>query len=134
MNSVVVFERLLVQIWMDSSRGILVKNESTFKLPMKLLESCSTISVAKLNESLNVYLLVVNGSKIGTKYFASLCVSVCKANKIAMTGGYSLTHFLCTLQEHYSRSSSHWFQMSSCFPDILLESTSFLEILSMRFS
>ena len=29
-----------------ASRGVLVKRESTSKLPMKLLESCSTISVA----------------------------------------------------------------------------------------
>ena len=51
---------------------------------MKLLESCSTISVAKLNKSLTVYLLVVNGFKIGTKYFGSLYVGVCKADKIGL--------------------------------------------------
>ena len=36
------------------------------KLSMQLLESWPTISVAKLNESLTAYLLVVKGSKIGT--------------------------------------------------------------------
>ena len=51
---------------MASSGGMLVKNESMSKLSMELLESGSTISVAKLNESLTVYLLVVNGSKPGT--------------------------------------------------------------------
>ena len=46
---------------------------------MKLLENCSTISVAKLNESLTVYLLVVNGYKIGTEYFANSVL--CHENK-----------------------------------------------------
>ena len=73
-------KRSLVQILMVSSLGMLVKSESTSKLHMKLLEFCSTISVAKLNESLTVYLLLVNGSKIETKYFASFYVEVCKAN------------------------------------------------------
>ena len=51
-------KRLLVQISMVSSRGMLVKSESISKLPMKLPESCSRISVAKLNESFIVYLLM----------------------------------------------------------------------------
>ena len=67
--------RLLVQqISMVSSKGMLVKSESISKFSMKLLESCSTISVAKLNEYLTVYMLLVDGSKLGTKYFASLYV------------------------------------------------------------
>ena len=94
-------KRLLVQISMVSSRGMLVKSESISKLPMKLLESCSTISVANLNESLTVYLLVVNGSKIGTKYLASLYVGVCKADKIGLKGGQPSTHFSCILQDPY---------------------------------
>ena len=119
-------KRLLVQISMVSSRRMLVKRESISKLPITLLESCSTISVAKLNESFTVYLLVVNGSKIGTKFFANLYVSVCKADKIGLKGGQPSTYFLCTLQEphiipglttHYSRSSCHWFHLSSCFFD-----------------
>ena len=48
--------------------GMLVKSESISKLPIKSLESCSTISVVKLNESLTVYLLVVNGSKMTLKF------------------------------------------------------------------
>ena len=68
---------------MVSSRGMLVKNESTSKLPTKLLETCSTISVAKLT----VYLLLVNCSKIGTKHLGSLYVGVCKADKIGLKGG-----------------------------------------------
>ena len=52
---------------MVSSRRMLVKSESFHKLPMKLLESCPKISVAELNESLTLYLLLVNDCKIGTK-------------------------------------------------------------------
>ena len=92
-------KRLFVQISVVSSREMLVKNESISKFPMKLLEPCSTISLAKLNENLIVYLFLVNGSKIGTKYFASLYVGVCKADKIGLKGGQPLTRFLCTLQE-----------------------------------
>ena len=58
---------------MVSSRGMLVKNESVPKLPMKLLETFSTISVAKLNESLTLYLLVVNGSALNTSH---VCLEV----------------------------------------------------------
>ena len=47
---------------------------------MKLLKSCSTISGTKLSE----YLLLVNGCKIGTKYFASLYIGVCKADRIGL--------------------------------------------------
>ena len=35
-------KRLLVHIWMVSSSGMLVKSESMSKLPIRLLESCST--------------------------------------------------------------------------------------------
>ena len=66
---------------------MLVKSEPISKLQMKLLESCSTISVAKLNKSLTLHLLVVNGSKIGAKYFARLYVGVCKTDKIGLKGG-----------------------------------------------
>ena len=84
---------------MVPSRGMLVKSESISKLPMKLLESYSTISVANLNKSLTVYLLVVNDSKIGTKYFLSLYVGVSKADKIGLKGGQPSTCFLCSLQD-----------------------------------
>ena len=84
---------------MVSSWGTLVKSESISKFPVKLLETCSTISEAKSNKSLTLYLLLVNDSKIGTKYFANLYVGVCKADKIGLKGGQSSRHFLCTLQE-----------------------------------
>ena len=49
---------------------------------------------------MTVYLLVVNGSKIGTKYFASLYVGVCKANQISLKRAQH-RHFLWALQEPY---------------------------------
>ena len=111
------FKKILVQILIVSSRGILVKIESISKLPMKLLESCSTVPVAKLNESLTVYLLVVSGSKIGNINFASLNAGVCQADKISLKCGNPSTHIFMhfTRAIHYTRSSSHWFQMSLCF-------------------
>ena len=71
-------KRLLGQTSIVSSTEMLIKSESMSKLPMKLLEPCSTISVTELNKSLTVYLLVANGSKIGTKIFASLYVGALK--------------------------------------------------------
>ena len=113
---------------MVSSRGLLAKTESISKLPMKLLESCSTVSEAKLNESLTVYLLLVYGSKIGTKYFASLYVGVCKAGKIRLKGGQPSTYFLCTLQEPYIIPGlvPTVFRCLCVFSYMLLESISFL--------
>ena len=84
------------------------------KLPMKLLESWSKNSVAKLGDTLIVHLLVVMGFKIGTKNFASLCVRVRKADKIGLKSGKPSTHFFMhfTRTIHYSRSSFHCFEMS----------------------
>ena len=65
-----------------------------------MLESCSTISVAKLNESLTVHLLLVSGSKKGVKYFASLYVGVCEADKIGLKHGQLLAHFYALYKKH----------------------------------
>ena len=66
---------------------------------------------------LTVYLLVINDSKVGTRYFESLYVGACKADKIGLNGGELSTHFFLhfTRTIHYCRSSSHWFQIASCF-------------------
>ena len=120
--------RLLVQILMVPSRGILVKSGLMLKLPVKLLESCSKISVAKLNESLTVYLLVVNDSKRGSKNVASLYLGVCKADKIGLKGGKPSIHFLCSLQQpHITLGRVPSGSKCLCVSlDRLLESTSFL--------
>ena len=44
---------------------------------------------------------LVNGSKMGTKYFASLYVGAFKADKICLKGGQPSTLFLCPVQEPY---------------------------------
>ena len=121
-------KRLLVQISMVSSRGMLVKSESISKLPMKLLEYCSMIPVAELRKSLTVYLLVANSSKIGTRCYTSLYVVLCKADKIGLRGGQLSTHFLCTLQEPYIIPGlvPTGFRCLRVSSDMLLESTSFL--------
>lgn len=62
-----ILKRLLVHISMFSSWGMLVKSDQMSNLPMELLGFCSIISVAKLNESFTMYLLVVDGSKKGPK-------------------------------------------------------------------
>ena len=113
---------------MVSSSRMLVKIKSISKLPMKLLISYSTISVAKLNESLTVYLLFVNGSKIGTEYFASLYAGFCNPDKIGVKGEQPSTHFLCALQEPYIIPGlvPTGFRCLRVSSDMLFETTSFL--------
>ena len=93
-----------MQIPMVLSTGMLVKSESIYSLPMKLVESWSIISVAKLKESLTAYLLVINDSKIGTRYFESLYVGACKADKIGLNGGELSTHFFFALYKNHTLS------------------------------
>ena len=91
---------LLVQISMLSSRGTLVKSELMSKIPMKLLESCSTISVANLNKSLIVYLLAVDSSKIRTKNFKSFNVGASKVDRIVLKDGQSSSQFYGCYKNH----------------------------------
>ena len=69
-----------------SSSGMLVKRESTSRLPIKNSESCSTISSAKVKESFTVYSLLIKDFKIGTRNFADLWVGVLITNKIGRKG------------------------------------------------
>ena len=55
---------------MISSRGILVNNESTSRLPTKRLLSWCTISSAKAKESYTVNSLKVIEESLGTKMFS----------------------------------------------------------------
>ena len=125
-------KNFLVQISMVSSKGMLVKSKSISKQPIKLLEFCSRISVVRLNEFLTMNLLVVNGSKLDTKYFSSLYVGVCKADKIVLKVGQPSTHVLCTLHKPYIFPSlvRTGFRCLHVPSDMLLESTIFL----IRFS
>ena len=57
---------------MVSSNRMLVKSESTSKLPISKLPSCSTISLANEKESLTVNSLIVRKLNIGTRNLAIL--------------------------------------------------------------
>ena len=61
---------------------MLAKSESMSRLTMKVMESRSIISVAKLKESFTLYPLVVNDSKIVTENFACLSVGLSNSEKI----------------------------------------------------
>ena len=65
-----------------SSSGILVKRESTSRLPIKNSESCSTISSAKAKESFTIYSLLVKDFKIGTRNFGNFLLRVLIFDKI----------------------------------------------------
>ena len=80
---------------------MLVKCFFRSKLPIKSLETWSTGSVAKLNGFLTSYLLLVNGSKMCTKNFASLNVGVCKADNIDLKGGQPLTHIYALYKKYF---------------------------------
>ena len=97
MNNFVVFKKIFTVNFDGFFKGLLVKSESLSRVSMKLPESCSTISVTKLNELLTLCLLVVNGSKIVTKCFLSLYVGVCKADKIGLKGTQPSAQFSCVL-------------------------------------
>ena len=55
------------QIFMVSSRGMLVKNEVILRLAIKQSQFCWSISLAKSNESLTLYSLEVKSLSIGTE-------------------------------------------------------------------
>ena len=72
--------------------------------------------------------VVVNGSKTGTKYFASLYVDAWKVGIIELKGRQPLKHFLCTLQKPYIiiGLAPTGFRCLRVSTNVLLESTSFL--------
>ena len=57
---------------MVSSTGMLVNNNSTYRLAMKRLRSKLITYLAKVKEYLKVQPSTVNVDKIGTKYLANL--------------------------------------------------------------
>ena len=79
------------EICLASCNGMLVKRDSTFKLTINNPESCSITSLVNSNIFLMVNLLVVIGSKIGTKWFVILKAGVLTADKMRRKGGQLLT-------------------------------------------
>ena len=126
----------LTQISIVSSSWMLVKSGSTSKLPIDKVGSCSYIYSANWNESLTVYSFLVKGFDMTTKNLARLYVGVCKADKIRRNGGQPSTCCLYTLQFPYKIPglvATSFTNLRISF-DILLESTSFLKMVSTRFS
>ena len=89
------------QLTKVSSRRMLVKSESTSKLPIVNVGSCSLIFSENWKESLTMYLFIVKGFNIGTKNLQRLYVGIYKPNKIGWNGGQLSTCCLCTLQFPY---------------------------------
>ena len=77
---------------------MLVKRDSTSRLAMKTLGSWSAISLENLELFFIVYILVVIGSRRGTRNVASLYVGVLIADIIGLKGGQLSTNCLWTLQ------------------------------------
>ena len=86
---------------MVSSRGILVKTESTSSLSRKSLLSWGTISSAKVKETFTVNSLDVVEESLETKNFASLQLGVPIAGSISLNGGQASEMAFCTLQSLY---------------------------------
>ena len=91
-----VFKKLIDANINSSSREMLVKSESTSKLPINNVGSCSHISSANWNESLTVYSFLFKGFNMETKSLARLYVGVCRAHKITRNWGQPSTCCLCT--------------------------------------
>ena len=80
---------------------MLVKSDSVSKLVITSLESKLWGSSANVKESLIVYSLVVWGSSVGTKNFASLYVGVPMADKTGLKDGRPCVTILWTLAKRY---------------------------------
>ena len=83
-------------MFMVSSRGTLVNNEIISRLVIKQSEFCSSISLAKSNESLTLCSLEVKSLSIGTRNLAILYVGVPMAERICQKAGQPSITFLWT--------------------------------------
>ena len=82
------------EMFMVSSRGMLVNNELMSRLAIKQSEFCFSISLAKSNESFTMYSLEVKSLSIGTRNLAILYLSVPMAERVGRKAGQpSITVF-----------------------------------------
>ena len=82
---------------MVSSRGILVNNEVMSRFVIKQSEFCSSISLAKSDESLTLYSLEIKSVSIGTRNLAILYMGVpMTAERIGRKAGQPSITFLWT--------------------------------------
>ena len=98
MSNVVVFKKLISA----NSNGFFKKDvsEQWIYKSMNMLESWSTVSMVKWNESLTVYLLVVNGSNsaVTASFFSG--GNDTKVTKNVISLEYFLSYFLEYLKDH----------------------------------
>ena len=118
---------------------MLVKSGSISKPDITSLESKPWSSSANVKESLIVYSLVVRGSSIGTKNFASLYVSVPLPDKIGLRDGRPSVKILWTLAEFQVlnlkglNSYIAQFRLLFCLPKFLRTSITLFPIWIMWF-
>ena len=92
------------QMFMVSSRGMLVNNEVMSRLAIKQSEFCCSISLAKSNESLTLYSLEVKSLSTGTRNLAILYMGV-PINQFFQPLGYSLkTYHICSFASLFCSS------------------------------
>ena len=72
-----------------------------------MLQSVLVISLAKLKVSLTVYVLIVNGDKIDTRYFANLYDGMLISSSIGLKDGELLIIGFCTLLWLYKIPGRH---------------------------
>ena len=87
---------LFKQMFMVSSRGMLVNNEVVSRLAIKQSEFCCSISLAKSKESLTLYSLKVKSLGIGMKNVSIIYVGVLMSDKIGRKAGQPSITFLRT--------------------------------------
>ena len=96
-------------MFMVSSRGMLVNNEVMSRLAIKQSEFCCSISLAKSNESLTLYLLEVKSLSIGTRNLVTSYVGVPLTERIGRIAGEPLITFLWTFAGPFSRHFARLF-------------------------
>ena len=84
------------QIFIVSSRGMLVNNEVMSRLAINQSEFCCSNSLAKSNESLTLYSLEVKSLSIETKNLTFLYVGVPMAERIVRKAGQPSITYLWT--------------------------------------
>ena len=83
-------------MFMVSSRGMFTNNEVMSRLAIKQSELCCSISLAKSNESLKLYLLEVKSLSIATRNLANLHVGIPMNDRIGQKAGQPSITFLWT--------------------------------------
>ena len=87
MNNVVVFKKVASANFSGFFKGDVSKTWINILACHEVAGILFNNFAGKVKQIFGVVLLLVNDSKIGSKYFASLYVGVIKADKICLKGG-----------------------------------------------